>query len=157
MARTQHITRDGFVAIFGEKEVRQIAGQTVMNDRGRSVEVIDEDVLQRQLDVANAQAEAHVTGRYPAGTTHPTIERAAADIARFHLRHDTSDPTVSDEVRKRYQCAKQVLKDIADGLMNLTDENGEALGVDEGSPAGSVLFPEQPTTKMAELLARWPR
>ena len=86
---------------------------------------IDASIVTRALEDADAEINIYLLKRYqlPLSGTFPLLTILACDIARFRLH--TTDP--SDEVRKRYQDAKQMLEDIAHGTYDLnhppTDTN----------------------------------
>ena len=86
---------------------------------------IDQNIVTRALEDADAEINIYLLKRYqlPLSDTFPLLTILACDIARFRLH--TTDP--SDEVRKRYQDAKQMLEDIAHGTYDLnqppTDTN----------------------------------
>ena len=86
---------------------------------------INSSIVTRALEDADAEINIYLLKRYqlPLSETFPLLTILACDIARFRLH--TTDP--SDEVRKRYQDAKQMLEDIAHGTYDLnqppTDTN----------------------------------
>ena len=86
---------------------------------------INANIVTRALEDADAEINIYLLKRYqlPLSDTFPLLTILACDIARFRLH--TTDP--SDEVRKRYQDAKQMLEDIAHGTYDLnqppTDTN----------------------------------
>ena len=86
---------------------------------------INANIITRALEDADAEINIYLLKRYqlPLSDTFPLLTILACDIARFRLH--TTDP--SDEVRKRYEDAKQMLEDIAQGTYDLnqppTDTN----------------------------------
>lgn len=134
MSRTPHLTVERFVAIVGETEVLQVAG---IGSPGSPARAVDDEKVGRAVAYADRLVEGYVRGRYPAGATHPLLEVAAADIARYRLRSDANPGTVGDEVRHRHDMAMRTLKDVQAGRTALTDDDGAMLGEAEG-PAGAV-------------------
>lgn len=130
-----HLSRDTFIEHYGD-ELLQIAGDGNWNDPdGRTL--VDARI-DGAVTYANARVNGMVRGRYPTLDTHPILVDAAIDIARYRLRSEANNATISDEVRKRYDDAMKLLSDVQTGRHALTDENGQPLGSADGA-GGTVL------------------
>lgn len=103
---------------FGQDELIALTDRTHQT-------TINANIVTRALEDADAEINIYLLKRYqlPLSDTFPLLTILACDIARFRLH--TTDP--SDEVRKRYEDAKQMLEDIAHGTYDLnqppTDTN----------------------------------
>ncbi|WP_028574353.1 gp436 family protein [Desulfonatronovibrio hydrogenovorans] len=105
-----YCTVQDLIKRFGESEMIELT------DREHSGEV-DHDVAQRALDDAAAEVDGYLGSRYSLPLSEPpaVLSRVTADIARFRL-HDT---LATEEVRKRYEDARQFLEHVARGKISL--------------------------------------
>lgn len=109
-----YATLDHLKKNFGIKELIALTDRQQNNS-------IDEAVVARALDDASAEIDIYLLKRYslPLQQSFPILTMLAADIARFRLH--ATDP--SDEVRKRYEEAKELLERIANGTYSLNDDH----------------------------------
>jgi phage gp36-like protein len=115
---------------FGEQEIIQLT------DR-KGIGVIDEDVLARSLQDADAEIDGYIGGRVtlPLTSVPKILVGYACDIARYKLYAD--DPT--ENVRNRYKDAIRFLELVGQGKLSLgvTTDNEPVVtagGVKSSSP-----------------------
>lgn len=113
---------------FGEGEI------IALTDRANTGE-IDDAVLQRALDEADAEINSYIAARYPAPFPEvPTVlVGVACNIARYKLTG--ADVMATDDMRKRYEDARSYLRLLGRGEVTLgVDADGSP---DGGQPAAS--------------------
>lgn len=107
-----YASQNDLSARFGLDELAQVSDQS-----GRGV--LDQDVVDRALEDANAEVDGYLSARYSlplALANIPAIlKRVTCDIARYRLWNDRA----SDEVRQRYEDARRLLEQIAAGKVRL--------------------------------------
>ena len=88
-----------------------------LTDRTGAVDAIDDTVLQRALDDADAEIDVFLTPRYtlPLASVPRILVNAACDVARYRLYEDRS----TEHVTKRYDDAVKLLKMISRGEISL--------------------------------------
>lgn len=107
-----YATRQNMIDAFGEHEV------LALTDRGNFGQ-IDDAVLCRALEQADAQIDGYLQGRYtlPLAVVPRLLAVYACDLARYRLTG--GDATETEAVRNRYQDAIKGLSAIRDGQLNL--------------------------------------
>ena len=150
MAPTAHLTRERLDALIDARELLDVAGVGGHSSGSRT---LDETAIAAALDHANRAVESKVRGRYPAGTTDPLLERAAFDIARYTLRTDLTNNTVSDDIRDRHKAAWTLLREVQRGDIHLQADDGSPAGEADG-PTGGVSY-SQPEARMPSALEGW--
>ena len=129
-----HLDFDRFEARYG-RELVDIAGEGGWNsDDGRQ---IDRDLVNTAIDYANNYIDGHVLGRYPNGAQSDVLTGVAMDIARYRLRSEQNNATISEEVRKRYEDALKLLREVESGKHLLVGSDGRQIGEADGA-GGSV-------------------
>lgn len=104
------------VARFGDEEIVQLTDRT-NNDQ------IDEAVANDALDEAEAEVEGYLRGRYPLPLQ--SAPRQVKDVI-LHLARERLDPNPPDVVMQRAREAREMLKAISGGRVQL-DIDGETL------------------------------
>jgi phage gp36-like protein len=121
---TAFATKTDMLDRFGEREV------IALTDRDSAGEV-DDTVLQRALDGADAEISGYIVSRYPAPL--PSVPRmlvdVACDIARYRLTG--TDVMCTDDIQQRYDYALKYLTKVGRGEISLGIES-------DGAPAGGV-------------------
>lgn len=112
----RYVQVDDLVARFGDEEIIQLTDRT-NNDQ------IDETVAADALDEAEAEAEGYLRGRYTLPLQ--TAPRQVKDVI-LHLARERLDPNPSDIVMQRAREARDVLKAISAGRVQL-DIDGETV------------------------------
>lgn len=104
---------------FGEVELIQLTDHDQLG-------VMNEAVLQRALDDADAEINGYIAVRMPvpAVTGLSFLSRLASDVARYRLYDDA----VPDTVRLRYEDAVRALQAIAKGSMTLGEVEPATIG-----------------------------
>jgi len=84
--------------------------------------VVDDTVLQIALEDAAAEIDAILTRRYTTPLSNPpaVLIKISCDIARYNLYSGQS----TEEVETRYKNASKLLKQIADGVIDLGINSG---------------------------------
>lgn len=97
---------------YGEQEIAQLTDRATP-----PIGAVDAVVAERALSDADAEIDAHLSGRYslPLASVPPVLTRVACDIARYRLWDDQAP----DEVRSRYEDARRLLESIAAGKVTL--------------------------------------
>jgi len=113
-----YATLQDLVDRFGAAELIQRTDRTKVPP-----EEIDADVVALHLADTDGLIDGYLKGRYalPLTPTPPALRKAACDIARRYIL----DESASDAVRKAFDEALRLLRDVADGRVDLTVE-GEA-------------------------------
>jgi len=157
---TDYLTVAEFVELFGREEVLAIAGIGGPNSAGGRQ--VDEPRIAAAIERAASLADGYCLGRYPmlaelTATEMPALLKGAvADIARWYLRDRAGDRGAVDEVvRKRYEDARDLLRGIAEGRIDLTSEIPGLLPAADG-PAGRV-HADMPASRADDALAGWRR
>lgn len=132
---SRFLTSDVFLARYGDEllELTGTGGFNTPDGPSHDMARIDGAVT-----YANARVAGMVLGRYPHLTEHPLLCDAAIDIARYRLRSEAGNATISDEVRKRHDDALKLLADVQAGRQALMDDNGQPLGEADGA-GGTVM------------------
>lgn len=123
-----YATKQDMIDRFNATELIQLT------DRTGTVDAIDDTVLTRALQDADAEIDAYLTPRYtlPLATAPRILVNAACDVARYRLYEDRS----TEHVTKRYDDAIKLLKMVSRGEISL--------GLDEAQQptpsAGGVQF-----------------
>lgn len=106
-----YATQQQLIERYGEQAL------LVAADRGAGA--IDTDAVSRALDDATAEIETYVARRYdlPLPMVPTILQQLACDIAFYRLSADAGSGT--DEKRKRYEDAKELLARLADGSVRL--------------------------------------
>lgn len=106
---------------------------TSLSDRAGN-DTIDDSIIERALEDADAEIELYLLRRYALPLKNPPaiLTLLACDIARFRLY--ANHP--SEEVRHRYEEAKKLLAQIAQGQYELEGKNA--------SPKDNVQFKANP-------------
>ena len=147
---TAHLTRDRLTALIDERELLDVAGR---GGHASGARTLDEAVITSALDHANRTVEGYVRGRYPHGVTDPVLERCAFDIARYTLRTDLTNNTVSEDIRARHKDAMATLRDVQRGCMHLQLADGTPAGEADGPQGGAIA--SQPPARMPSALEGW--
>lgn len=105
-----YATLSDLVLRFGERELAQLSNRS-------GLDVIDDAVVARALEDANAEAHAYLATRYPVpvAPVPALLARLVCDIARYRLYDDAAP----EEVRKRYEDAVRLLRSIAAGDVSI--------------------------------------
>jgi len=108
------------VARYGEQEIIQLT------DRA-GTGVIDAAVANAALADATAEIDAYLSRRWqlPLASTPALIRQLCCEIARYRLWEDQA----SDEVRRRYEDAVRLLRDLAAGRADLGEAAAAAHGL----------------------------
>jgi phage gp36-like protein len=95
---------------------------------------IDDTVLDRALNDADAEINGYLIGRYalPLASVPAVLQRLACEIARYHLY----DQSVPEAIAQRYKDAIRALEAIAKGTISL---GLDALGASV-APSGAPEF-----------------
>jgi phage gp36-like protein len=106
-----YATKQEMIDRFGDLELKQLT------DRTGLVDAIDDVVLGKALDDADAEINGYLMGRYvlPLASTPKILVGLACDIARFRLFEDRA----TEHVRTRYDDALKYLRDVARGQISL--------------------------------------
>jgi phage gp36-like protein len=96
---------------FGAEEIRQLSDRFETGGGAESV-------ITAALNDANVEIDGYLAGGYtlPLASTPPLLIRVASDIARYRLWKDQA----SEQVRRGYDDAVDILKRIATGTIKLT-------------------------------------
>lgn len=105
-----YATQQDMVERFGELELAQLSDRT-------NGEQIDAAIIERALTDAAAEINAYLGVRYslPLDSLPVVLVRLNADMARYHLYDDK----VTEAVHTRYKGALDLLKNIANGTVQL--------------------------------------
>jgi phage gp36-like protein len=107
---------------FGLVELVQLTDRANTGD-------VDDLILQRAMDDAEAEANSYLRGRYaiPVSPVDGMLRAAVADMARYRLY----DEQATEQVTERYNRAVRWLQDVARGLVNLDafDHSSAGTGV----------------------------
>lgn len=105
-----YVTEQDLVDRFGEDELIQL---TDRNGTG----AVDQDVLLRAIDDAQAEVDSYLSTRYAVPLTPvPTVLALhAANVVRYRLYEDGA----TEEVEKRYKQSIAWLKDVSSGRAHL--------------------------------------
>jgi phage gp36-like protein len=129
---TYYATKQDLIDRFGADELIQLTDRT-------NAGVIDDAVLDRALDDADREINAHVAARYvlPFASPPPILTRLAADIARYFLYEDRA----TDQVKDRYNAAVRLLRSVSTGAATLGPDAGHQAPAAAGGP--EVAAPER--------------
>lgn len=121
-----YCTQQDMVDRFGELELIQLT------DR-HDVNAIDTDVLDRAMERGASLIDSYCRVRYqiPLNPVDPMIIDLNADLARYHLYDDSA----SEQVTKNHDEAMRMLKQISQGVLQLTAD-----GLTGTSSSGSPQF-----------------
>ena len=121
-----YAVKQNLIDRFGQTELAQLTDRV-------DGETIDDAVLNRALDDADAIINSYLQTRYtlPLASVPPRIVEVACDIARYKLYEDR----VTDIVRQRYSDAIAWLKDVSSGRAGL---GLDAAGVETTQDTGAV-------------------
>ena len=147
---TEHLSRRRLETLIDARELLDVAG---VGGHSSGARTLDERAIATAIEHANRTVEGYVRGRYPGGTTDPVLERCAFDIARYTLRTDLTNNTVSDDIRARHKDAMQTLRDVQRGTMHLQAWDGSPAG-DAPGPAGGVSH-SAPPARLPGVIADW--
>jgi len=105
-----YATQQNMIDRFGNPEVIQITDHS-------NTGAIDATVLGQALADADAEIDGFLASRYvlPLTSEPPVLMRLACDIARYYLYDDRA----TDQVKERYQNARDFLTSIAQGKITL--------------------------------------
>lgn len=141
-------------------ELSQLAGIGSHNQpEGRE---LDEDRINAAIKFAGDMARGYMQRRYPiimdldAAQTPDLLKGYLPDIVRYRLRARSANRnTVTDEVELRYKEAREWLREVSKGLVNvdLSDTTGGDDAADAGAvnPGGKIRTQSTPT-RAAEVL-----
>jgi len=127
-----YATRDDMILEIGEQRLIDLTDRV-----DPPAGLIDDQVLDGALTYAGSTIDGFLRTRYqlPLAGSHPMLMGLCVDIAFWRLNRE---PT--EEVRKRYEAAIAMLKQLANGSVSLPDESG-------GEPAaagGTIIIESQP-------------
>ena len=107
-----YATQQDLIDEFGEQQLIQL---TDLADP--PAETIDAAVLARAQARADGEIDAALAGRYslPLASVPTLLIGVACDVTRFYLYRDA----MPEEVRKRYENATKMLREIAAGRLGL--------------------------------------
>lgn len=105
-----YATQQDMIERFGSQEIVQLT------DRANTGS-IDATVLAQALADADAEIDGYLASRYvlPLNSVPPVLVRLACDIARYNLY----DEHATDQVKERYQNARDFLTQIGTGKISL--------------------------------------
>ncbi len=91
-----------------------------LSNTGGDGESVDMQVISTAMDDATRLIDGYIGSRVnlpltPAQVEQTSLQRIAADVTRYYLM----DTLVSDEVKKRYDDAVKVLRDVQKGAVTL--------------------------------------
>lgn len=111
---------------FNEVELKQLT------DRTGAVDAIDDVVLGRALDDADAEINGYLAGRHalPLASTPLILVGIACDIARYRLYEDRA----TEHVRQRYEDAIKYLRSVSKGEISLGLDAGNQAQAEAGGP-----------------------
>ena len=109
---TTYATEAQFIEAFGQQETIELTN--LENPAANSVNSI---VLVAALVYASGLIDSYLSGRYtlPLSTIPEVLIALCLDIARYRLGHNAQE----EDVRKRYEDALKMLRDIANGILKL--------------------------------------
>jgi len=138
-----YAVKQNLIDRFGQTELAQLTDRV-------DGETIDDAVLSRALDDADAIINSYLQTRYtlPLASVPPRIVEVACDIARYKLFEDR----VTDIVRQRYSDALAWLKDVAAGKAGL---GLDAAGVETESDSGTVDYDSSDRVFSRDALAEY--
>jgi len=119
---------------YGAAELAELTNRAGGQDR-------DDAVLLAAIGDASAEIDGYLASRYavPVSPVPPVLVGAAAAIARYKLR----GPSAGDTVRRDYEDAIRLLRDISDGRAGL--QGAAAPGV----PAAGTVHVDAPARRMS--------
>lgn len=115
-----YATQQDLIDRFGEQELTQLTDRT-----NRPPSVIDPVVVDRALADAQALIDSYLGKAFtlPLATVPAVLVKSAADIARYYLHGKAADK--ESPVTMAYNQALAWLRDVAKGLVSLTDDSGD--------------------------------
>lgn len=121
-----YATKQDMTDRFSETELIQLT------DRTGTLDAIDDTVLARAIDDADAEVDAHLQARYslPLASVPRILINAACDIARYRLYEDRS----TEHVTKRYEDAVKLLRMIGKGEVSIGLDTNQAVTPTTGGP-----------------------
>lgn len=124
-----YATQADLVTRFGTDELIQLTDRVNGN-------AIDAAVVSAALGDADALIEGYLASRYalPITPVPPMLKRMAADLARYMLHGNAA----TELVRKAYEDALKLLRDLADGRAALAGAAPVAVGAVPAAAAGDV-------------------
>lgn len=130
-----YATLDEMVQRFGHEELIQLTDRALVGQ-------IDRAALVAAVADADGAIDGYLAARYavPVNPVPPLVRRLSCDMARFFL-HGNAAP---EPVRKAYEDALRVLKDLADGRAVLVGAAAAAAGAVPAAGAGQVRLDAQP-------------
>jgi len=117
------------IARFGRDELLQLTDRS-------GVDRVDEAVVGAAIADAGASIDGYLAARYalPVAPTPALLTRIACDLARFYLH----GPSATELVRKGFEDAQRILRDLADGRAVLAGAAVAVPGSSPAAPGGSV-------------------
>ena len=121
-----YATKQDLIDRFKEPELIQLTDSS--GDAG----AIDDTVLSRALDDADAEIDTYLVARYalPLPTVPRVLVNAACDIARYRLYEDRS----TEHVTKRYDDAVKLLRMVSEGKVSLGLDTNQQATTTAGGP-----------------------
>lgn len=122
-----YATKQDLIDRFGETELIQRTDRTNVPPT-----TVDDDVVAQHLADAFGMIDGYVAKRYtlPLATVPASLRKAACDMARFYILAESA----SDGVRKAFDDAVKLLRDIADGRVQLDAGDGDEAPAQSGGP-----------------------
>lgn len=149
---TELLTIDDLLEHVDRSELSQVAGIGSHNsDDGRS---LDQIKIAAAISFASDMATGYMQRRYPIVAeltpeqTPDLLKGYLADIVRYRLRSRTGNRnTTSDEVETRFKDARDWLREVSRGLVNvdLSDVTGDADAKGVVNPGGNIHTQSTPT------------
>ncbi len=126
-----YATQADLIDRFGSEELVELTDRVDGN-------AIDSTVVTKALIDADAILDGYLVGRYavPVAPVPPLLLSLAADVARFKLHKDR--PT--EVVRKNYEDALKMLRDLSTGMAALAGAAAAPIGAAPARPEGQVRF-----------------
>lgn len=130
-----YATKPAMLARFREKELIELTNKSETPTGAIVDAVLDAAMADADSDIDRACASAGYV--VPLASAHAFIVRAACDIARWNLYTRMGTEVKDTEPRLRYEDAKALLRDIAEGDMIVPGAALAEAGSDAPAAAGS--------------------
>lgn len=110
-----YATVDDIRDLHGEKRLKRLADRDANG-------ALDTSAVEKNLDAASAEIDSYLSRRYalpiPDNIDVPdSLVICCIEIAAYRMAND--GPSLTDDIRKRYEDMRKWLEDLADGKVNL--------------------------------------